>query len=269
MLRGNNKQWDDNPANIPEDVNWQIEGMARMWRATMRGIEKAIEEYPEATSKVQYAVEFNKLFRNVGGTRQTMMDLGIPCLVGDVLPKVRMHMSSWSAYDGNWSETNRPFPTGFWNGMEIAGYHTNNTKGIEGVPVQIGEIGLNENPPFQGLSDAEILDRYAKIVGLVSALGVQNVYLWNLYASGAQSVELDKGFQYETSYLYEVLDGKWVIEPDNTFGLVGSYLKDNIFNDLNNKPIIDNQLEDISLNQGFVSHTIDLSKVFLMPMLTL
>lgn len=262
MLRGNNKQWEDDKTTIPDDVNWEVEGMARMWRASMCGIERAVAEFPNATSKIQYAVEFNKLFTTVNGVRKTMMDVDVPCVVADVIPKVRMHLSSWSAYDGNWEETNKPYPTGFWNGMEIAAYYTNSTKGLEGIPVQIGEIGINENAPFQSLTDAAILDRYAKIVGMVSALGVQKVYIWNLYASGAQSVALEKNTQYSKEYLYQVLDGKWIIEPDNTFGLVGNYLKNNFFLDTNTKPIVKNKISDQSLNQGFGSYKIDLTDVF-------
>jgi hypothetical protein len=262
MLRGNNKQWEDNPANIPDDVQWEIEGMARMWRASMRGIEKAVAEFPNATSEIQYAVEYNKLFDNVNGVRKPLMEIGIPCLVADVLPKVRMHMASWSAYDGNWEESGKPYPTGFWNGMEIAGYFTNNTKGLEGVPVQIGEIGLNENTPFKSLSDAEIISRYDKIIAMTAKLGVQNVYIWNLYNSGAQSVALEKDTQYAESYLYQVLDGKWVIEPDNTFGLVGGHLKDNYFNDFNIDPVVSQTIEDVYVNIGFGTEEIDLSEIF-------
>ncbi|MEQ8548685.1 MAG: choice-of-anchor Q domain-containing protein [Cyclobacteriaceae bacterium] len=261
MLRGANKQWEDNRASIPDDVKWQIEGMARMWRAHMRGIEKAVAEHPEATSKIQYAVEYNKLFDNVNGTRKTLMELDVPCLVADVLPKVRMHMSSWSAYDGNWDETARPFPTGFWHGMEIAGFYTNNTKGLEGIPVQIGEIGYNENAPFQSLSNQQILDRYDKLMGVVAKLGVQNVYLWNLYGSGAQSVSLEKDVQYEASYLFQVLDGKWVIDPDNKFGLAGGHLKDNYFNSNNLNPTVSQPIDDITLTTSNTEE-ISLSQVF-------
>ncbi|WP_258103411.1 T9SS type A sorting domain-containing protein [Marinoscillum sp. MHG1-6] len=262
MLRGNNRQWEDNAANIPDDVMWQIEGMARMWRAHMRGIERAVSEHPGAIAKVQYAVEFNKLFYNTGGSRKTMMELGVPCVIADVLPRVRSHLSSWSSYDGNFEESGKPYPTGLWNGVEIADYYTNDTDNLEGVPVQLGEIGMNENPVFSELSAADITDRYDKIVAMVGQLGLANVYLWNLYGSGAQNVTLEKGVEYDTQYLYDVLDGKWVIEPDNTFGIAGGHIKDTYFSSLNQAPELVNPLADLILNQGFGSYTIDLGNLF-------
>lgn len=265
MLRGSNRQWGSDPETIPDDIAWQVEGMARMWRAHMRGIEKAIAEHPKAVARVQYSVEFNKLFRNVNGTRQTMMDLNVPSVVANVLPRVRMHLSSWSAYDGNFEEDERPFPTGYWNGLEIAAYYTNDTKGQEGFPVQLGEIGMNENEPFQNLTDETIRDRYDKLVGMVSALDVPNVYLWNLYGSGEQSVDLEKGEQYETDFLYEVLDGKWVIEPDNSFGVAGQHIKDNYFIPDNEAPIINQPVDDLDLAFGFETYSLILSEIYSDP----
>lgn len=263
MLRNNYAQWESDPNTIPDDINWQIEGMARMWRAHMRGIEKAISEFPAATSKIQYAVEFNRVYYNVNGVRQTLMDLNIPTVVEDVLPKVRMHLSSWSSYDGIFDEpSTRPFPTGLWNGMEIAAYYTNDTKNIGGIPVQIGEIGINENPPFQGLSNATIIDRYDKLVAMVSKLGVQNLYIWNLYGSGEQSVQLEKGVKYDPAYLYQVLDGKWVIEPDNTYGLAAKHLKDNYFLAGNQPPLVVKPIEDLFLSKGFSSSAINPAETF-------
>ncbi|MEM9297327.1 MAG: hypothetical protein AAGA64_02985, partial [Bacteroidota bacterium] len=262
MLRGSVRNWERRPNNVPDDIDWQVEGMARMWRAVMRGIERAIDEFPGATSKLQYAVEFNKLFYNNGNTRVTMMDLGIPSVVENVLPKVRMHMSSWSAYDGNFDEPGiRSFPTGMWNGVEIASYFTNGTKGLDGVPVQIGEIGINENPLYQSPGDDVIIERYDKMVAMVAELGVQNFYLWNLYGSGERQIVLEKGVQYSTDTLYQFLDGKWIIEPDNTFGVAGSLLKDDYFI-RNNVPTVDNSLSNLKLNEGFGTTQIDLSVIF-------
>jgi len=265
MLRGNNKQWEDDTTTIPDDVFWEIEGMSRMWRATMRGIERAVAEFPNATSKIQYAVEFNKLYDKEAGTRKTLIDLNIPCVVADVLPRVRMHLSSWSAYDGNFVETARPFPTALWNGMEIAAYFTNSTKNIQGIPVQLGEYANNENTPFQSISDAKIIERYDQIVRMISVLGVQNVYMWNLYCSGAQSVDLQKGVQYSQDYLYQVLDGKWVIEPDNTLGLAANFLRDQYFVGKNQNPIIIQHIDELNLTSGFTGEVLDLSQVFRDP----
>ncbi|MBB6462623.1 T9SS type A sorting domain-containing protein [Flammeovirga kamogawensis] len=248
MLRGSKIKWEkDDP--IPTDVDWRVEGMARMFRAMMRGLERARAEYPLAKAQILLGVEFNKLFyKPTGGSEHiTMMDSGIPCVLADVITKCRLDLSSWSSYDGNWSYDDTPFPYAYWTGIRIAEYFTTNTSQItDGVPVQIGEYGKNENPLFivpkgemnpmdEVIEDIE--ERYSKICGTLSALGVQYFYMWNLYGSGEQDIDLDTddADTYTEEFLYQVLDGKWVIEPDGSWGIAAEYLI-KIFNGEVNPP---------------------------------
>ena len=224
MLRGPNKKWEEEPHTIPDDVEWQVAGMARMFRARQRGTERARNEFPNTTAQVLHGIELNKVWDKLGGQYMYVKDT-VPCVVEDVLPHTRIDISSWSAYDGRWSDAENNFPIAFWHGLEQVNYFTNpTTKITQGIPVQVGEFAINENPKFSNYTGAEIRDSYDKLVGMALAMGIQNFYLWNLYCSGQQSVQLSRETEYETSYLYNVLDGKWVIEPDGTWGAAAQFL---------------------------------------------
>ena len=232
MLRGQGVLWEQNPSLIPDDVNWDIEGMARMFRARQRGTERARNEFPDSNAKVFQGIEFNKLWWNDNGTRKTMMDSNIPCVIADVVPKARIDLSSWSAYDGGWTNSANPHGHAMWKGLEMARYLTTETQDFPtAYPVQIGEFAINENPPYNGNNNqALITERYGRYVGLALALGIPNFYLWNLYCSGQQGgpngFTWEKGVQYDTDFLYDWMDGKWLIEPDGSWGFAASFLMD-------------------------------------------
>jgi hypothetical protein len=230
MLRGQGVLWEQNPSLIPDDVNWDIEGMARMFRVRQRGTERARNEFPSSVAKVFHGIEFNKLWWNDNGTRKTMMDSNIPCVVADVVPKARIDLSSWSAYDGSWTNSANPHGHAMWRGLEMARYLTTESQDFPtAFPVQIGEFAINENPPYNGNNNQALInERYGRYVGLTLALGIPNFYLWNLYCSGQQGgpngFTWQKGVQYDTDFLYDWMDGKWLIEPDGSWGHAANFL---------------------------------------------
>lgn len=230
MLRGEGVNWENNPSLIPNDVEWRIEGMSRMFRARQRGLERAREEFQDATAQVLHGIEFNKLWMASGGQRITMMENNTPSVLGEVIPSTRLDLSSWSAYDAGWSDNANPHGHAMWKGLEIAKYFTNPTGKLNNAtPVQIGEFAMNENPPFNnGLTETNIRNRYGRYIGVALGLDIPNFYLWNLYGSGQQGgpegFEWEKDVQYETEFLYEWLDGKWLIEPDGSWGWAATFL---------------------------------------------
>lgn len=230
MLRGEGVLWEQNSSLIPDNVNWEIEGMARMFRARQRGTERARNEYTDANAKVFHAIEFNKLWWEDNGVRKTMMESNVPSVLGEVVPKTRLDMSSWSAYDGLWTNGSNPHGHAMWKGLEIAKYFTTETGEVPfSTPVQIGEIGINENPPFNGNNDQTVIEnRYGKYIGVALGLDIPNVYLWNLYGSGQQGGPDDftweKDTQYDEAFLYQWLDGKWLLEPDGNWGIAAAFL---------------------------------------------
>ncbi|PTX61735.1 putative secreted protein (Por secretion system target) [Kordia periserrulae] len=225
MLRGEGVAWENDASLIPDDVDWSIEGMARMFRARQRGTERARNQFSSSNAKVYHAIEFNKLWKN----GQTMMYYNVPSVLGDVVPKVRIDLTSWSAYDSNWTNTNNPVGHLMWKGIHIADYYTTSTGAIQsGIPVQIGEFAHNENPPYTSLTEPDIRNNYGRYIGLALDLGIQNFYLWNLYCSGQQGAPngftWEKDTQYDDSFLYQWMDGKWMLEPNGSMGYAATFL---------------------------------------------
>ncbi|GAA4270516.1 T9SS type A sorting domain-containing protein [Hyunsoonleella aestuarii] len=230
MLRGQGVLWEQDPTLIPDDVEWDIEGMARMFRARQRGTERARNEVFNDSVKVYHGIEFNKLWWNDSGTRKTMMESDIPCVIADVASKTRLDLTSWSAYDGGWTNNANPHGHAMWKGLEIARYFTTETRDLPfSFPVQIGEFAINENPPYNGSNTQSVIEnRYGRYIGVALGLNIPNFYLWNLYCSGQQGAPngftWEKGVQYEDDFLYEWMDGKWLIEPDGSWGHAANFL---------------------------------------------
>ena len=243
MLRGTGVNWEESPALIPDNVDWDIEGMARLFRARQRGTERARNEFPNVNAKVYHGIEFNKLWWYDNGTRKTMMDSNTPCVIADVVSKSRIDLSSWSAYDGGWTNNANPHGHAMWRGLQIARYFTTETGAIPfSFPVQIGEFAINENPPYNfGNTENVIRNRYGRYIGVALGLDIPNFYLWNLYCSGQQGgpdgFEWEKGVQYETSFLYEWMDGKWMLEPDGSWGHAANFLMEQWMNTLSDDEV--------------------------------
>lgn len=230
MLRGQGVNWEGNPSLIPDDVEWKIEGMARLFRARQRGTERARDEHINATAKVFHAIEFNKLWMLKNGNRITMMQNDTPSVLGNVIPSTRIDLSSWSAYDGGWYDANNPLGHAMWKGLETARYFTNETGDLDfDFPVQIGEFGINENAPYyqEIQNPTGITNRYTRYIGVALGLGIPNFYLWNLYGNdkaGPSNFTWEKDTQYDTNFLYQYLLGKWMKEPDGSWGVAASFL---------------------------------------------
>lgn len=238
MLRGQGVNWEGTPSLIPDDVDWEIEGMARLFRARQRGTERARNEHASATAKVFHAIEFNKLWMLKNGVRITMMQNNTPSVLGNVIPATRLDLSSWSAYDGGWFDANNPLGHAMWKGLEVARYFTNETGDLDSnFPVQIGEFGINENPlHYEGIQNPTgITNRYTRYIGVALGLGIPNFYVWNLYGNdkaGPDGFEWLKSTQYDRDFLNQWLVGKWMKKPDGNWGVAATFLRQQWANSL-------------------------------------
>ncbi|NVJ89075.1 MAG: T9SS type A sorting domain-containing protein [Flavobacteriaceae bacterium] len=238
MLRGQGVSWENNPSLIPDTIDWTLEGMARLFRARQRGTERARNEYATSKAKVYYAIEFNKLWMLKNGNRITMMQNNTPSVLGNVIPSTRTDMVSWSAYDGRWTNGDNAEGHALWKGLSIAHYFMNETGTVNATtPVQIGEFAINENPPYNpSVSEASIRFKYGRYIGVALDLDIPNFYLWNLFCSGEQGApngfSWEKDTQYESSFLYQWMDGKWLIEPDGSWGFAAKFLMEQWQNSL-------------------------------------
>ena len=230
MLRGTGVNWENNPNLIPDDIEWLTSGMARMFRARQRGTERARNEIQNVTSNVYNGIEFNKLWLNVGGNRVLIMENGTPGVLANVVPHTRIDLTSWSAYDARWANPSNPHGHAMWKGLEVAKYFTTETGEVPfDTPVQIGEFAINENPPYNGNNTPSVIEnKYGRYVGVALGLDIPNFYLWNLYGSGQQGgpagFTWEKDTQYSEAFLYQWLDGKWLLEPDGTWGIAATFL---------------------------------------------
>lgn len=222
MLRGSGVNWENDPSLIPSNLEIMLEGMRRMFQARQRGVERAREEVG-GSARVMHAIEINKLYTYKNNKYQTMMELNVPCLVSEVVTHCRLDLVSWSAYDGIFGNVKEDFPIGLGKGIEVLETYLNPTGYCQKLPVQIGEIGFNENPKYRpsGLTDSLLKDYYERLAGLARYKNIQAFFLWNLYCSGQQGITLEKGVEYDPVWLTPYLDGKWVIKPDGTKGFSG------------------------------------------------
>ncbi len=273
MLRGTGNNWEQNPALIPDNIEWDIEGMARLFRARQRGTERAREQFPNATAKVYHGIEFNKLWWNDNGTYMTMMDNDTPSVIADVVSKSRIDLSSWSAYDGGWKNSANPHGHAMWRGLQIARYFTTETGALPfSFPVQIGEFAINENPPYNFNNTENVIrERYGRYIGVALGLDIPNFYLWNLYCSGQQGgpegFEWEKGVQYDEAFLYQWMDGKWLLEPDGSWGHAANFLMEQWVNTLSSE---DEYLEkSIKIFPNPVNKYIEIKNLNVFAVLTL
>jgi len=243
MLRGQGVLWENNSSLIPDDIDWLTEGMARLFRARQRGTERARNEFANATAKVLHGIEFNKLWFLINGQRITSFDHGTPGVLENVIPHTRIDMTSWSAYDSSWQNSANPHGHAMYKGLLMAKYYTTDTKEFSAtMPVQIGEFGINENPPYNGNNTESVIrNRYGRYIGAALDLGIPNFYLWNLYCSGQQGApsgfQWEKNVQYDTNFLYEWMDGKWMLEPDGNWGVAANFLMEQWANTLSNEEV--------------------------------
>ncbi|PWD98955.1 hypothetical protein [Marinilabilia rubra] len=245
MLRGQGVSWENNPSLIPDDVDWVTAGMARYFRARQRGTERARKEFPNATAKILNAIELNKLWYKTPSGAFSMMESNIPAVASDVIPYCRLDLSSWSSYDGLIKTAEKPFPTFLWNGLEMINYFTVSTEQIQnGIPVQIGEIGFNENTGYFG--EYQIRSFYDRVGGVALGLGVQQVFLWNLYCVLGDAGGLQRGVEYDTVVLYDALKGKWLLEPDGTWGWAAGFFMEQFAKESTSTGI-ENLREDVKL----------------------
>lgn len=229
MLRGQGVNWEGDSTLIPEDVDSKIAGMIRMFRAQQRAIERARAEVTDTNAEILNGVEINKLWtKDTDGNRVTMEDVNVPSLAGDVLPHLRLDITSWSAYDAAWYEDVENFPVGMWKGIDVLEYYTNETGVIDQSPVQIGEFGVNENGNYiNNALDSDIAkveEMWDKAYACAIAKDVNNFFTWSFFNSGPQAFTFEAGVDYPLDTLMAYSDGKWVLRPDGKFGANGNYM---------------------------------------------
>jgi len=206
MLRGGTSavsRWRKD--SIPADAPVRVKNMIDWVNARQRGVDRARHEVGEVKCKVYNAVEVNKVYDGVLH--------GMPSVTTDVLPKVKVDMVSWSAYDGK-----SPDGLKMFKGIDYLRHYMRPTDYMKGQKVVfIGEINEHEN--VNGRSRESVQDFCDLIMGVYLAQKIPYVFYWELYSNDVKNGKKNQ----EKVRTAEELRGNWLIRPDGSQGWAQEY----------------------------------------------
>lgn len=206
-LRGGTSQvskWE--PNNIPSDAPIRIKNMIAWVAARQAGVDRARADFGEVRCKVYNAVEVNKVYDGV--------ERGMPSVTTDVLPKVKVDMVSWSAYDGKC-----PQGVKMYRGIDILRHNMQPTDYMKGEKfVFIGEINEHEN--IEGKTEESVREFCDLMMGVYFAQNIPYVFYWELYANDIHSGKKDQS----RVLTAKETRGNWIMRPDGSLGWAGEYL---------------------------------------------
>jgi hypothetical protein len=183
--------------------------------ARQNGVDRARKEMGKSKCKVYNAAEVNKVYDGMEG---------IPTITTDVLPKVKVDMVSWSAYDGKSADGLK-----MYKGIEYIRQHLNPTSYMKGKKVVfIGEIGEPENMNNQ--TRESIRKFWDVMLGVYLAQNIPYIIHWELYCN--ENKDGSPRMQ-ERNKTAEELRGFWLIRPDGSKGWAQEYFEEILSNSLN------------------------------------
>jgi hypothetical protein len=194
--------------SIPADAPVRVKNMIDWVNARQEGVDRARRELGGSKCKVYNAVEVNKVFDGI-------LD-GMPTITTDVLPKVKVDMVSWSAYDGKSDDGLK-----MYKGIDYIRQNMNPTDYMRGEKVVfIGEINEHENANER---TREYVQNFCDLMmGVYLAQKIPYIFYWELYSN-----EPKEGPKLQNrNYMAEELRGNWLIRPDGSFGWAQEYFNE-------------------------------------------
>lgn len=196
--------------SIPADAPIRVNNMIDWINARQKGVDRARQEFSESKCKVYNAVEVNKVYDGVWNK--------MPSITTDVLPRVKVDMVSWSAYDGK-----SPDGLKMYKGIEYLRHYMNPTDYMNGRKVVfIGEINQHEN--MEGRTRESVQEFCDLIMGVYFAQNIPYVFYWELYSNDTKT---GIKIQDRNHKAYE-MRGNWLIRPNGSHGWAQEYF-DNLF----------------------------------------
>lgn len=212
LLRGGTSkvsQW--SKGAIPPDAPIRVHNMIQWINARQRGVNRARQEVGEGTCKVYNAVEVNKVFDGVWD--------GMPSMTTSVLPKVKVDMVSWSAYDGK-----SPDGLKMYKGIDYLRHYMNPTDYMKGEKVVfIGEINQHEN--MNGRTRESVQEFCDLIMGVYFAQNIPYIFYWELYANDTKTGQKKQGWNHTA----DEMRGNWLIRPDGSPGWAQEYFSEILY----------------------------------------
>jgi len=200
---------------VPADASIRVKNMVDWLTARQNGVDRARKEMGKSKCKVYNAAEVNKVYDGMEG---------IPTITTDVLPKVKVDMVSWSAYDGKSADGLK-----MYKGIEYIRQHLNPTSYMKGKKVVfIGEIGEPENMNNQ--TRESIRKFWDVMLGVYIAQNIPYIIHWELYCN--ENKDGSPRMQ-ERNKTAEELRGFWLIRPDGSKGWAQEYFEEILSNSLN------------------------------------
>lgn len=196
--------------SIPTDAPIRVKNMINWVNARQSGVNRARTEFPDSKCKVFNAVEVNKVFDGVTD--------GMPTITTDVLPKVKVDMVSWSAYDGKSTDGIK-----MYRGIDYIRQYMVPTDYMEGEKVVfIGEINEHEN--VEDRTRESVWEFCDLIMGVYLAQDIPYVFYWELYSNDTKEGPKDQS-RVRTA---DEMRGNWLVRPDESHGWAQQYF-DNLF----------------------------------------
>jgi hypothetical protein len=208
MMRAAFDEW----VTIGVPKNWREKSdlLTKWLMARQRGVDRARSEIKRSKCKVFHAVEVNKVFD---------AKKGVPTVASHILPKIKVDMVSWSAYDG--------IKYGHDDGSlmhEGIGYLKKQMSPSEHMKgkriVYIGEIGLKEND-HQANSMKKSKELWDTWMSVYMDHDVPFIFQWALYDN--ELLRHDPQFKPSKVYENEDMKGMWLIRADGTKSYTQKY----------------------------------------------
>jgi hypothetical protein len=193
---------------IPADAQIRVKNMVNWINARQSGVDRARIEIRKSKCKVYNAVEVNKVYDGMEG---------IPTITTDVLPKVKVDMVSWSAYDGK-----SPDGLKMYKGIDYIRQHLIPTTYMKDKKVVfIGEIGDPEN--MNNKTREFIREFWDIMLGVYIAQDIPYIIQWELYCNENKDGSPRMQDRNKTA---DELRGFWLIRPDGSKSWAQEYFEE-------------------------------------------
>jgi hypothetical protein len=192
---------------VPDDAPVRVKNMIDWVAARQRGVDRARNEITNSKCKVYNAIEVNKVYDGMEG---------IPSLTTDVLPKVKIDMVAWSAYDGRSQDGLL-----MYKGIDYIRDHLIPTPYMRGEKVVfIGELGKPEN--INNETRESIREFWDLMMGVYFAQNIPYIIHWELFCNepkeGPRTQDRNKSA--------DELRGFWLIRPDGSKGWAQEFFEE-------------------------------------------
>ena len=201
-----------------------IDSMVKWLNARQAGVNQARRERGEHGVHVYHAAEVNRVV-------ESMTD-GLPNLVNKVLPRVKLDLVSYSAWDS--ATSHHADPNVLRDALDFIAAHSPDSAAFGARNVYLGEFGM----PESRFSIEQIRAAIPNAVTTALDWGCPYVVYWQLYCNELKDPKTRLPVQRN-----DAVKGFWLIRPDGTKSWVWDYFR-GLFEDSNPLSLESNGVQD-------------------------